>query len=91
MAVMISWMNPIDWFTAHPRSVNESYCRHLASAAGFGFALIRAGLACIVHGLFPFLFLRTGSDAVRDLHARMVVQRHRTAPPAFLDCGDGEA
>lgn len=58
-------------FLDHPESVGESYGAHMRAAGGFGLALIGAGLACIVHGLLPFLFTRTGSDAVRRMHARL--------------------
>jgi hypothetical protein len=68
-------------FTAHPNSVDESYTRHLAMASGFGLRLIVAGLACLVHGIFPFLCTRTGSDAIRELHTRMVTHRQRPVPP----------
>ncbi len=62
-------------FTVHPRSVGESYGEHLRAAAGFGFAMIGAGLACLLHGLLPFLFVRTGSETVRRLHRRMGLTR----------------
>jgi Family of unknown function (DUF6356) len=48
-------------FTKHPASVGETYFAHLGSAGGFGSRMITAGLACLVHGIFPFLFQRTGS------------------------------
>jgi len=62
-------------FTAHPASVGETYGEHMAAAGGFGRDLILAGLACLVHAVLPFLFVRTASLAVTDLHDRMV--RHR--------------
>lgn len=74
-------------FTAHPASVGESYGEHLVVAGRFGGRLILAGLACLVHGLFPFLFVRTGSRAVSELHQRMVTARvhpGKTAPAASL-------
>lgn len=64
-------------FTDHPASVGESYGAHLAQAASFGFAMIGAGLACLIHGLFPFLFVKTGSRCIEDLHRRMVTHRDR--------------
>lgn len=64
-------------FTTHPKTVNESYFGHLAMAMGFGARMIFGGLACLIHGLFPFLFASTGSQAIRDLHARMVTHRCR--------------
>jgi len=58
-------------FTRHPETVGETYGQHMGVAFGFGFTLIGAGLACLVHGLLPFAFERTGSDTVRRLHERL--------------------
>lgn len=62
-------------FLEHPRAVGETYLAHQRTAFGFGLSLIAAGLACMVHGLIPAMFLRTGSDTVSKLHHRMVVNR----------------
>ena len=64
-------------FVEHPRSVGETYLEHMASATHFGGRMIVAGLACLLHGVFPFLFVRTGSTTVRSLHDKMVVNRRR--------------
>ena len=64
-------------FSEHPASVGESYGEHLVQASSFGARMILAGLACLVHGLLPFLFVRTGSAAIADLHTRMVTNRRR--------------
>lgn len=66
-------------FTAHPETVGESYFGHLCSAWGFAFAMLAGAGACLVHGLFPFLFERTGSATITSLHQRMVVARRRRA------------
>lgn len=58
-------------FTRHPKSVGETYGQHMGVAFGFGFTLLGAGLACLVHGLLPFAFERTGSQTVRRLNARL--------------------
>lgn len=63
------------WFTEHPASVGESYAEHMGVAFGFGTRMILGGLACLVHGLLPFLFTSTGSATVRRLHERMVTRR----------------
>ena len=47
-------------FTEHPASVHESYSEHLVMAGGFGAKMIIAGFACVLHGIFPFLFIKTG-------------------------------
>ena len=61
----------IDAFTRHPAAVGETYGEHLAFASGVGGRLIVAGVACLLHGIFPFLFERTGSRTIIDLHARV--------------------
>ena len=61
----------IDAFTRHPAAVGETYGEHLAFASGIGGRLVLAGLACLLHGIFPFLFERTGSRAIIALHARV--------------------
>lgn len=61
----------IDVFTRHPAAVGETYGEHMAFACGIGSRLILAGFACLLHGIFPFLFERTGSRTIIDLHARV--------------------
>lgn len=69
-------------FTDHPASVGESYGTHLVQASSFGFAMIGAGFACLIHGLLPFLFVTSGSRCIEDLHRRMVTHRdQRNAVP----------
>ncbi|HXW75724.1 MAG TPA: DUF6356 family protein [Steroidobacteraceae bacterium] len=74
-------MNLSRAFTEHPASVGESYGEHLARACGFGLRMVCAGIACLVHGVLPFLFQRTGSRAIAELNDRMVVNRRRALPP----------
>jgi hypothetical protein len=62
-------------FTEHPASVGESYLEHMAMALNFAVAMLRGALACLVHAIFPFLFVRTGSTAIATLHDRMVINR----------------
>ncbi|QQS11999.1 MAG: hypothetical protein IPK81_21125 [Rhodospirillales bacterium] len=68
---------PLDAFTAHPRAVGETYAQHLGMASGFGLRMIAGGVACLLHGLLPFLFTTTGSRAIRALHDDMVSHRRR--------------
>ncbi|MEM7254775.1 MAG: DUF6356 family protein [Pseudomonadota bacterium] len=68
-------------FTEHPASVGETYGEHFRHASGFGFTMLIGGLACLVHAVFPFLCLTTGSDRIRALHDRMVVNRVKTDEP----------
>jgi hypothetical protein len=59
-------------FTRHPRDIGESYGEHMGRAASSGLRLIGSGLACLVHAVFPFLFERTASETIRDMHRGMV-------------------
>ena len=69
-------------FTEHPASVDETYSEHMVMAAGFSWRLLLASLACIVHAFLPFLFEKTGSRMITDLHDRMVSNRNRHGPAA---------
>ncbi len=69
-------------FTDHPASVGESYGQHMGVAFSFGMRMIAGGCACLLHGLLPFLFVRTGSGIIGKLHEEMVQHRRRAAPPA---------
>jgi hypothetical protein len=72
------------WFTAHPESVGESYGEHLATATSFGGRMMLAGLACMLHGLLPFLFVRTGSRAVNELNEQLIARRSGAQPTSAL-------
>jgi hypothetical protein len=55
--------------------VGESYSEHLSHAACFGVRMVFAGFACLVHGVLPFLFVRTGSRAIAELNETMIANR----------------
>ena len=65
-------------FTEHPATVGESYFEHMGQAFSFAGHMFVGALACSVHGLLPFLCLKTGSNKIRRLHERMVT--HRVMP-----------
>ena len=69
----------IEPFREHPASVGESYVEHFGVATSFGFTLVMAGFACLVHAIFPFLFTTTGRRTIEELHRRMVTHRDRRA------------
>ncbi|MBL4863942.1 MAG: hypothetical protein JKY63_03475 [Rhodobiaceae bacterium] len=72
-------------FTKHPATVNETYRQHMGRAFSFSVEMIVGGLACMVHGVVPACFEKTGGNAVRRLHATMVVNRNRSQ----IQCNDG--
>jgi len=64
-------------FSEHPASVGESYFEHMGVAFRFSGKMFSAAFCCFVHGLFPFLFVRAGSDCVSELYLAMVIKRDR--------------
>lgn len=62
-------------FKDHPESVGESYLEHLGTAFGFGVRMASCGIACLVHGLFPFLFKTTARRCIEELHTKVVSHR----------------
>ena len=62
-------------FTEHPASVGETYLEHLAMALSFAVPMMLGALACLVHAIFPFLLVQSGSSAIATLHDRMVINR----------------
>ena len=64
-------------FTEHPATVGETYGEHFVSAMGFSLAMLRAAFCRAVHAVLPFLFVKTGSECITELHDRMVTNRSK--------------
>lgn len=60
-----------DLFTAHPRSVDETYLEHMAFAGKFSGQLFLAAFAALAHAILPFTFEKTASGIINRLHHRM--------------------
>jgi hypothetical protein len=69
-------MKLLNNFSAHPASVGETYAGHCLKACMFGARLLLAGLACLVHAFLPFLFVRTASECIAQLHASLSARHH---------------
>jgi hypothetical protein len=64
-------------FTQHPGEVGESYAAHFLNASRFGLRMLAGGAAVLVHAVFPFLFVQTGSRTMDKLHRRMTGRADR--------------
>jgi hypothetical protein len=64
-------------FIDHPASVGETYFGHLLTASAFAIKLFIGAIVCLVHAVLPFLFKKTGSRIITDLHGRMVLHRQK--------------
>jgi type II secretory pathway component PulM len=58
-------------FIQHPRELGESYGAHFVNASSFGLRMLAGGGAVLVHAIFPFLFVQTGSRTIDKLHRRI--------------------
>ena len=58
-------------FTKHPNSIGESYLQHLRTALGFVCIFMMLTFTSIIHALFPFTFISTGSDMIEKLFYKM--------------------
>ena len=67
----------LHYFREHPASVGETYVEHFGVAMSFGFSLTKAGLACLIHAVLPFVFTTYARRAVAELHGRIVAHRDR--------------
>ncbi len=69
----------------HLQEVGETYPQHFKKATGFGMAMLVGGMACLVHGLLPNLFVTSGSDRIRRLYDEMVENRSKRPPAQAPD------
>lgn len=56
-----------NWFTEHPHSVNETYWQHMRFSFISAMRLLKAGIAAIIHAVFPFLCVYTASKLVAKM------------------------
>ena len=56
-----------NWFTDHPRAVNETYWQHMRFSARCASKLFLASMAGFAHAVFPFLCVHTCSNIVAKL------------------------
>jgi Family of unknown function (DUF6356) len=66
-------------FTAHPEALDETYGQHFGHAMSYSGRLFKASFCAFMHGIFPFLFEKTASTAIRAMHAEMT-SRGAVAP-----------
>ena len=55
-------------FTDHPRSIDESYFKHFIKAFAFSLTLLGLSFKALLHSLFPFLYVTTTSDRIKELN-----------------------
>lgn len=58
-------------FITHPHEAGETYLVHLWFTAKMGLRFAYVSFVILMHGIFPFLFTRTGSTQVEKLYRTM--------------------
>ncbi len=76
-------------FLDHPQDIGETYAEHAGHALVIGLRMVGAGLACLVHALVPGLFVRTASDTVDSIVARMASRSDSARRPLGAGLGEG--
>ena len=62
-------------FTDHPRSVDETYLQHMGFAARFAGRLLLAAGAAAIHAVLPWLFEKTASRMICEMHDKITNRR----------------
>lgn len=68
-------------FTQHPHEAGETYWQHLRFTLGMSSRFLYCWLALFIHGIFPFLFTRTGSQQIEKMNQIMQERVSREQPP----------
>ncbi len=86
-------MNNDSFFFRHLREADEGYFEHLAFTLRAASILCVAGVAVLVHGLVPCVFVHTGSTLIDRLNAALAARkaacRERRGAAAFDDRAAG--
>ena len=64
-------------FTQHPNSIDETYIEHMGNALKFSFTFLQLAVIAYIHAFFPFLFVNTGSDKVKELNDLMLKRKEQ--------------
>ncbi len=58
-------------FTEHPEETDETYLQHLWFTLGMAARFFMTALVILVHGVFPFLLVRTASNQIETIYRIM--------------------
>jgi hypothetical protein len=61
-------------FLSHPEALNETYVTHLRHAMSYSGRLLAAAFCAFAHGLMPFLFEKSASNAIKAMHGEMAAR-----------------
>jgi len=56
----------------HLKDAGMNYFQHMLHALYIAYLLISAGVCCIIHSFFPFLFETTASKTIKHLNNNVI-------------------
>ena len=63
------WGDNMKLFTEHPNNVGETYFQHMKVALKYSLTFFGLGIVAFIHSIFPFMFVTTASDKVKELYS----------------------
>ena len=75
-------------FIDHPEATGETYLQHLAFTIVMAGRLVLVGFVLLAHGIFPFLFTRTGSHQLDRIWRIMTRRKMQVKTPIEVNEGD---
>jgi len=61
-------------FTEHPETTGETYFQHLRYTVKMAGRFLYSGIVIVVHGVFPFLYVRTASNQIELVYRNMKIR-----------------
>ncbi|HSW68668.1 MAG TPA: DUF6356 family protein [Gammaproteobacteria bacterium] len=62
---------------SHLKEINETYFEHMRFAQKWVFRMALAGVALLVHSIFPNIFVTTASDIVKKWDEEMLARKNK--------------
>lgn len=62
---------------SHLKDINESYFEHMLYALKYGFKMLGAGIACILHAIFPDIFVTAASDTIKSITSEIEERKQK--------------
>lgn len=67
-------------FTEHPKQTGESYLEHLWFTIRMTLRMVYTSIALFLHGVFPFIFVRTASTQMEKMYLIMLTRKPKAKP-----------
>lgn len=67
----------VNWYNRHLDEADESYLAHMVFTMKTAMRLCYAGVALVIHGVFPFLCVTTASRTLANVNAELQERKAR--------------